>query len=238
MTTLARRSFVSSFCAGAVLIWVMMPSIVLVGIVFGVLASTVGLTLVESAAFSGSVYAGGAQMASLQGWADPVPLVFVCLTTAAVNSRYVLMGATLRSFLAHRPAPLVYGTLFFLVDATWILAMRDRDKGYDWVGYLLGGGFVMWVVWIASTMAGHAFGQLIGDPHAYGFDFMLAAFFATAGVSFWRHSRRVAPLIVALAVAILVQKLVPGPWYILIGALAGSLVGAFGKGAIGHARTA
>ncbi|HTP81452.1 MAG TPA: AzlC family ABC transporter permease [Alphaproteobacteria bacterium] len=229
----ASRSFASSFCAGAVLIWVMMPSIVLVGMVFGVMASTVGLTLMEAAAFSGSVYAGGAQMASLQGWADPVPLLFVSLTTAALNSRYVLMGATMRSFLAHRPAPLVYTTLFFLVDATWILAMRDRDKAYDWAGYLLGGGFVMWLMWIAATTAGYAFGRLLGDPHAYGLDFMLAAFFGTAAVSFWRHSRRATPLIVALVVAILAQKLIPGPWYILIGALIGSLTGA-----IGHARAA
>jgi len=62
---------------------------------------------------------------------------------------------------------------------------------------------------------------------------MLAAFFATAGVSFWRHSRRATPLVVALAVAIVVQKLIPGPWYILIGALAGSFTGI-----VGHARTA
>lgn len=230
MTTPARRSFAFSFCAGAVTIWVMMPSAILMGIIFGVLANAAQLTLIEAATFSGGVYAGGAQMASLQGWAYPVPLLFVCLTTAAVNSRYVLMGATLRTHLAHRPAPLVYGTLFFLVDATWILAMRDRDKGFDFVGYLLGGGFTMWVMWVAATMAGHAFGQLLGDPYRYGFDFMLAAFFAAAGVSFWRHSRRVAPLIVSIAVAILVQRLVPGPWYILIGALAGSLLGAFKRG--------
>ena len=42
-TVAASRSFASSFCAGAVLIWVMMPSIMLVGMVFGVMASTVGV---------------------------------------------------------------------------------------------------------------------------------------------------------------------------------------------------
>ena len=225
MTALVRRGFAASFCAGAITIWVMMPSIVVFGVVFGLLAHGAALTQIEAATFSGAVYAGGAQMASLQGWSYPVPLLFVCLTTAAVNSRYILMGATLRAHLAGRPAPLVYGTLFFLVDATWILAMRDREKGYDFVGYLLGGGAIMWVVWIASTMAGHAFGQMLGDPRKFGFDFMLAAFFATAAVSFWRHSRRIGPLVVAVGVSIVVQKLLPGPWYILIGALAGSLVG-------------
>lgn len=233
MTIPTRRSFAASFSVGVTSIWVMAPSIVLFGVVFGVMASTVHLSLLEAAVFSGSVYAGGAQMASLQGWAYPVPLLFVCLTTAAVNSRYVLMGASLRSHLAHRPAPVVYGTLFFLVDATWILAMRDRDKGFDLVGYLLGGGFVIWLVWITATMAGHAFGELLGDPRRFGLDFMIAAFFGTAGVSFWRHSKRLGPLIVSVAAAVLVQRLVPGPWYILAGALAGSLTGV-----IGHARAA
>lgn len=220
------RSFASSFAMGTVTIWIMMPSAILMGIVFGVMASAVHLSMIEAAVFSGSVYAGGAQMASLQGWAYPVPLLFVCLTTAAVNSRYFLMSATLRPHLAHRPAPVVYGTLFFLVDSTWILAMRDREKGIDFVGYLLGGGLMMWLVWVAATMAGHAFGALLGDPHRFGFDFMVAAFFSTAAVTFWKHSRRFTPLIVSVATAILVQRLWPGPWYILVGALAGSIAGA------------
>lgn len=229
------RSFASSFAMGSVTIWVMMPSAILMGIVFGVMAATVHLSLIEAAVFSGSVYAGGAQMASLQGWAYPVPLLFVCLTTAAVNSRYILMSATLRPHLVHRPPPLVYGTLFFLVDSTWILALRDRDKGIDFTGYLLGGGFSMWIVWIASTMAGHAFGELLGDPQRFGFDFMMAAFFSTAAVTFWRHSKRVTPLVVSVGVAILVQRLVPGPWYILVGGLAGSLAGMI---AVPHVRAA
>ena len=222
----SRHRFLSSFRTGAIRIWLFMPSAVLYGMAFGIMAGTTGLTLGESGVFSAVVYAGGAQMGSLQGWAHPVPILFVCLTTAAINSRYVLMGATLRPFLAGRPAWQVYGTLFLLTDSTWIMAMRDRDEDLDGVGYVLGGGLTMWTMWIASSMAGQAFGQLIADPRAFGFDFMLAAFFSMAAVNFWRQSRNVAPLLIAAAVAILVQRLLPGPWYILIGALAGSLAGA------------
>ena len=45
-------------------------------------------------------------------------------------------------------------------------------------------------------------------------------------VGFFRTARSIAPLIVAIAVAILVQKLVAGPWYLFAGALTGSLAGA------------
>ncbi len=219
------RTFFSGFRTGAIAIWPLMPSAIMFGIAFGIMAGTVGLSLAEATFFSGWVYAGGAQMASLQGWDYPVPLLFVCLTTAAINSRYVLMGATLRPFMASRPAWQVYATLFFLVDANWILSLRYRPDEVDGVGLLFGSGFTMWVVWVVSTMAGSAFGQLLADPKAFGVDFMLAAFFAAAGVTFWKRARPVAPLIVSVLVAILVQKTVPGPWYILVGALAGSLAG-------------
>jgi predicted branched-subunit amino acid permease len=80
--------------------------------------------------------------------------------------------------------------------------------------------------WIGSTVVGHLFGQVIGDPRRFGIDFLLAAFFAVMAVGFFRAARNIAPLIVAIAVAILVQKLVAGPWYLFAGALAGSLAGA------------
>ena len=67
---------------------------------------------------------------------------------------------------------------------------------------------------------------MLGDPRRLGLDFMLAALFATMAVGFFRVARSVAPLIVAIVVAVVVQKLVPGPWYLFAGALAGSLAGA------------
>jgi predicted branched-subunit amino acid permease len=199
---------------------------VLYGVGFGMMAATVHLSLVEAAFFSGIVYAGGAQLASLQGWSYPVPLLFVCLATIAINSRYLLMGATLRPFLAgHRPLA-VYGALFFLVDANWAPALRQNRDQVDGVAFFLGSGFVMWGTWVATTMAGHGFGQILGDPHALGVDFVLAAFFTTAAVTFWRKAKTVLPLLVAAAAAIAAERLLHGPWYILIGALVGSLAGA------------
>src|SRR3954471_12583512 len=144
-------SFFSGFRTGAIAVWPLMPSAVMFGIAFGIMAGTVGLSTAEATLFSAWVYAGGAQMASLQGWADPVPVLFVCLTTAAINSRYVLMGATLRPVMAGRPAWQAYATLFFLVDQTWILAMRYKREETDVAGVLFGSGATMWIVWVASS---------------------------------------------------------------------------------------
>jgi predicted branched-subunit amino acid permease len=220
------RRFVSSLRTGAASGLVLLPSVVLYGVGFGIMAGTVQLTLPEATFFSAWVYAGGAQMASLQGWAYPVPLLFVCLATLAINARYLLMGATLRPLLAgHRPAA-VYGALFFLVDGNWAPALRQRPEETDGIAFLLGSGVMMWAAWVASTMAGHAFGQILGEPRDLGVDFVLAAFFATAAVTFWKRARIVTPLFVAMAAAAVCERALPGPWYILVGALVGSLVGA------------
>ena len=64
--------------------------------------------------------------------------------------------------------------------------------------------------WIGSTVVGHLFGQVLGDPRRFGIDFLLAAFFAVMAVGFFRAARSIAPLVVAIAVAIVVQKLVAG----------------------------
>jgi predicted branched-subunit amino acid permease len=224
------RGFAASFRVGAVDAAMLMPTIAFYGLGFGILAEGVRLSLVESGLFSAWLYAGAAQMASLKGWADPVPLLFASLTTAAVNARFVLMGATLRPFFAGQPVPAVYASLFFLVDASWALALREREPKVHPIGFFLGLGATMWTVWFLSTLLGHAFGGILGDARTFGVDFLLGAFFAVAAVGFWKRAKDVSPLVVAVVAAIIIEKTVPGPWYILLGALAGSLAGAMRRG--------
>jgi predicted branched-subunit amino acid permease len=212
--------------AGAVGVSPLILSVGMYGVAFGIMAGAAGLSILEAVALSGWVNAGGAQMASLQAWADPVPIVAVCLTTLAMNARYLLLGATLRPWFGGLPGSRVYPSLFVLGDGNWALAMREYAQGRNDAAFLLGSGFVMWLTWVSSTAAGHAFGAILGRPERFGIDFMLAAFFAAMALDFYRTARGVLPLVVGVATAIVVERLVHGPWYILAGALAGSLAGA------------
>ena len=205
---------------------VLAPTLIAFGLGVGVLAATKGLTALEIALMSAWVYAGTAQMASLQVWAEPLPLLALVLTVLAMNARYLLLSAALRPHYGTLPYWQVYPGLAIFGDGNWALAIRDATERRPDAGFLLGSGLVMYLPWIAATIAGHLFGQALGDPRRLGIDFMLAAFFATMAVGFFRAARSVAPLIVAIVVAIVVQKLIPGPWYLFAGALAGSLVGA------------
>lgn len=216
------RGFRAGLLGGLILT----PGVALYGVAVGVISSAVGLSVIEAVLMSAWVYSGSAQMATLQAWADPLPLVAVCLTTLAMNARYLLLGAALRPWFAGLPPSQSYTSLFVLGDSNWALALRERAEGRNDAAFLAGSGVVMWIVWAITTASGSMFGQILGDPKRFGIDFMLIAFFATMAVVFLRQSRGLLPLIVGIGVAILVERLIAGPWYILAGAFAGSLAGA------------
>ena len=55
---------------------------------------------------------------------------------------------------------------------------RAEGAGSD-VGFFLGGGIVLYLVWLASTAAGVIFSNWLTNPRAFGIDLLLPIFFAT-----------------------------------------------------------
>ena len=212
--------------AGALAILPLLPTLAVFGGGFGLLAATTKLSLAESLLFSAWVYAGSAQMATLNAWADPVPYAVVVVTTLGMNARYLLLSATLRPWLHGLPAHQVGWSLFLLGDSNWALAMKERERGLDDAGYLFGSGVVMWIAWVISTGIGHAFGRVIASPERFGVDFILAAFFAAMAAAFIKRAGHLLPFGVAALVAVVFDRVVPGPWSLAAGALAGSAAAA------------
>jgi predicted branched-subunit amino acid permease len=208
---------------GAVLVLPALPSVVVLGLVFGALSAQSGLSLLESAAMSVFVFAGASQLSALELWQTPLPIFTIIAVTAAVNSRLLLMGAALRPWFRGLPPAQLYGSLAMIVDMTWATALRYRAEGGNDAAVLLGGSLGMIVLWVGATGAGHALGSVIRDPAAYGFDLIVPIFFTAILVTLWRGRREAAPWAVAAATALVVSALLPSYWYVLIGALAGSL---------------
>jgi len=199
------------------------PTLIAFGLGVGLLAAAKGLSVSEIALMSLWVYAGSAQMATLQVWAEPLPLFALVLTVLAMNARYILLSAALRPHFGTLPYWQIYPGIAIFGDGNWMLQMHEINaRRRPDAGFLLGSGLVM----TCPNRCPTTVEPVIGDPRRFGIDFLLAAFFAVMAVGFFRTARSIAPLAVAAAVAIVVQKLVPGPYYLFAGALAGSLVGA------------
>jgi predicted branched-subunit amino acid permease len=66
-------------------------------------------------------------------------------------------------------------------------------------------------------------GALVADPRKIALDLVLPIFFSAMLVPLWRGRRRAVAWGIAGAVALATEHLVPGWWFIITGALAGSV---------------
>jgi 4-azaleucine resistance transporter AzlC len=201
-------------------------SAVIYGLAFGLLADQTGLSLAAAVAMSALIYSGSAQFVALQAWGDPIPVAAIAGAIVAVNARYFLLGAALRPWFHDMSPAKAYGSLFLLSDGNWAPAIREFRAGRLDAAYMLGVGAALYTSWIASTAIGHALGNAIPDPKRFGLDFVLLAFFVVLAVALWRGKSDLLPFATAAVVALVVERLVPGQWYMVAGALAGSLAAA------------
>ena len=207
-----------------------LPGTAVFAMAFGTVAAQKGLTLTEATLMSALVFAGASQLVAMEIWANPMTWALVAplaLVTAVVNMRLLLMSASLRPWLGPLPAGQSYPTLLLTTDASWLVAMRYRAEGGSDASVLLGSGIALWLLWVPTTTLGYVLGALIADPARYGIDLIMPIFFVAMLVPLWRGPRRAIPWAVAGLVALLVQYLVPGFWFIIADALAGAACGGF-----------
>ncbi|HLZ56082.1 MAG TPA: AzlC family ABC transporter permease [Ktedonosporobacter sp.] len=209
------------------------------GIVWGVLAHQAGLSLGEVLLMSGLVCAGSAQFLAIKLWSVPLAagaILPIIGTTLVVNLRYLLLGAALRPWFARlHPMP-TYLSLFFMSDENWALTMREFTEGRRDAAFLLGGGLLLFVTWVSATVIGKLVGLAISDPVQWGLDFVFTAVFLTLLIGMWKGKSDLLPWAVAAVIAVGAAHLLPGSWYILLGGLAGSLVGAIKSGGDKHVK--
>lgn len=202
-------------------------------IVMGVLARQAGMSMLEVVLMSVLVFAGASQVIAVGLWATPVPVFTLVLTTLIVNLRHLMMGAALRPWFSKLGPLKTYTSAHFITDESWALAIREFKNGGRDAAFLMGSGLTLFVLWVSGTAAGHLLGAGISsqDLVAWGLDFVVTAVFVGLAVSLWRGKSDLVPWAVAAVVSFGAYLLLPGTrWYILLGGLAGSIVGAFRDG--------
>jgi predicted branched-subunit amino acid permease len=208
----------------------LLPGTAVFGMAYGTVAAQKGLTFAEAAAMSAFVFSGSAQLVGMEIWSNPVTVGMILTLAAAslvVGLRLVLMGASLQPWLGGLPPTKIYPALLLNTDSTWLIALRFREEGGNDPSVLVGAGLAQWITWVASSMAGYALGNLITRPERFGLDLVLPIFFVAMLVPLWRGARNALPWAVAGVAALIAQYLLPGYWYIVIGALAGAVSGGF-----------
>jgi predicted branched-subunit amino acid permease len=116
--------------------------------------------------------------------------------------------------------------LYGLTDEVWALSEARALKAPLTPAYYAGMAIPLFLFWVSSTMAGGAFGQLLGQPEAYGLDFVFSAMFIGLIVGFRRVPAWLPVIVTSAAVSALTYQLLPAPWFVIAGGLAGVCVAA------------
>lgn len=222
---------IAGLCAGFRACIPVSIGVAVYGVLFGLLARQKGLDWVEAQSMSLLVFAGASQLIALDLWGPELPVFSLIATTFIVNLRHVLMGAALSPQLLRLTSGQAFGSLFFMTDESWALALtrwaedRRNAAGSDGA-FLLGAGLAVYSFWNASTALGHVLVRGLDDPARYGLDFAFTAVFTALLVGLRPRKADILPLLAATGAALLAARFCPGKWYILAGALAGGLAAA------------
>ncbi|WP_407292623.1 AzlC family ABC transporter permease [Stutzerimonas zhaodongensis] len=200
--------------------------VVVFGLAFGLAATQTGLGDYSSLLMSALVFAGASQFASLELWGAEVPVVPLIVTVFAVNARHLLMGATLYPHLRHLPPAKRYAVMFVVSDANWAMSMQAFGMGKPGIGILFGGGLALWTFWVLGTWLGIYFGSAIQDPVSLGLDMVMGCFLLAMVVGGKKDLRMIVIWMVAGCASMLAFWYLPANSHVVVGALAGGLLGA------------
>ena len=218
------------FLAGAKTIFPVLIAVVVYGLLFGTLAAQKGLSPLEVALMSATVFAGASQFVAVEIWSAP-PLVLLLTGTALmVNLRHVLMGAALAPQLRGWRPLQTYGGLFLMADENWAFALQRSRRTRLTPAYYFGLSLPLYFGWISTTTLGAVFGRALQNPERYALDFAFTAVFLTLLVGLWRGRSSALPWLASAVVAVAAYRYLPGVWYIALGGVAGTLAGAFQGG--------
>ncbi len=150
-----------------------------IGMAFGVLASTAGLTLYSAAAMSVFVFAGSAQLISVGLIASGATVAAITGTVFLVNLRHLLMSASLAPYLKKFKIWQQVLFSFELTDESFAVhSAYFRQHGVPPFSELFALNFAAQLAWICGTIAGAWIGgRLTLQIESYGLDFALPAMF-------------------------------------------------------------
>ncbi len=223
-TSTTKSYYWKGFRDGAPFVLVVVPF----GALFGVFATETGLNVVQTVAFSATVFAGAAQFAALQLLQDGAPILIVLASALAVNLRLVMYSASLTPFLGGAPLWQRACAAFFTIDQSYACSIVQFEKETRMtvtqrMAYFFGAVTPVTPPWLICAYLGAVLGTQI--PESWALDFALPiTFLAMIGpmMRTWAHAVGAA---VAVIVALLAVNL-PFNLGLLVAGFAGMMAGA------------
>jgi len=222
--TTSKSYFWKGFRDGTPFIFVAIPF----GTLFGVFATEAGLSIVQTMAFTATVFAGAAQFAALQLLQDGAPTAIILASALAVNLRMAMYSASLTPYLGAAPMWQRAIAAYLTVDQSYACSIVRFEKEPDLtlpqrMAYFFGSVTPITPLWILATYLGAVLGTQI--PDSWALDFALPITFLAMIGPMMRTLAHVVAALVAIVVALLTVAL-PFNLGLLVAGCAGMMAGA------------
>ena len=192
-------------------------------LLFGVVATEAGLSVLETMGFSVLVIAGAAQFTAVQLMVDDASTLVVLATALAVNLRMAMYSASLTPHLGHAPLWQRALIAYFNVDQTYALAIAryEGDETLSLAGkvaYFFGAATPVCPLWYVFTLAGAVAGNAI--PAGIPIDFAVPITFLALIAPMLRTLAHVAAATTSVVVALALAGLPAGIGLLIAGGAA------------------
>jgi 4-azaleucine resistance transporter AzlC len=195
------------------------------GMIYGILALSMGMDAVSAQAMSAIIFAGSAQFMTVQLVGLATPAAVMIITAFVINLRHALYSASVAPYVRHLSPGWKAALAYLLTDEAYAVTIthyqQESDLRYKhW--YFLGSGLALWTSWQVSTAVGVFLGAQV--PASWGLEFTLALTFIALVVPQIKDRPSLFSALTAGLVALLAAGL-PYRLNLLTAALAGIIVG-------------
>ena len=142
------------------------------GLMAGVAAVNVGLTPLQGQAMSIIMFAGAAQLASLDLIGQGAPAAIVILTALIVNLRFIMYSAAIAPHFRPASKLLKVPLAYILTDQGFAVALIRYQRpigSWEKIWYYFGSSLLLWTTWQIFTAAGVLLGAQV--PQSWSLDF-------------------------------------------------------------------
>ena len=219
-----REPFWRGLRAGLPFLLVIVPFALL----FGVVGTEAGLSLIQVMGFSVLVIAGASQFTAVQLMVDNAPTLIVLVTALAVNLRMAMYSASLAPHLGAAPVWQRALAAYGLVDQSYALSILEFERNPDLplpqrMAYFAGACVAVAPPWYLFTLLGAIGGTAI--PPAFALDFAVPITFLALFAPALRTLAHVAAALTSTLVALALAG-IPFNMGLIVAAAAAMAVGA------------
>jgi len=212
--------------AGATAIAPMLLGVVPFGLVAGAAPVAEGFDGWAAVGLSTLVFAGASQLAIVDVLSDSGSAVVAILAALTINLRMVLYSASLAPYLGHESTGRCLGAAYLLNDQVYALsvprwAADDRAEGR--LAFYMGAAVLLWVGWVAATIAGVVLGAAV--PDSVPLDFAVPLVFLVLLVPVIVDRPSTVAAVTGGLVAVVAAEAGAGPLSMIVGAVAGIAAG-------------